>query len=223
MAAHARRRGGARKAVPLPPAPAAPGARGPLASDGRPARELVLARIRAAVAGAEPPGEQPRAYRTEDSRSREEVVALFAERVAEYRATVQRTDDDAGVAALVSGICAEHGARRLGVASGAPARWRPEGFELVEDEALSTAELDTLDGALTGCAVAIAETGSFVLDGGPGQGRRALSLVPDLHVCVVRASRSSASSPRRLSGSRSVAPGQPAHVCPAPRPPPTSS
>jgi iron-sulfur cluster protein len=181
-------RSGARKAVPLPPAPAPPPVReDPLASDGRPARELVLARIRAAVAGAVPPGEQPRAYRTEDSRSREEVVALFAERVAEYRATVQRTDADAGVAALVAGICAEHGAERLGVASGAPAEWRPEGVELVEDEAFSTTELDTLDGALTGCAVAIAETGSFVLDGGPGQGRRALSLVPDLHVCVVRA------------------------------------
>jgi iron-sulfur cluster protein len=181
-------RSGARKAVPLPPAPAPPPVReDPLASDGRPARELVLARIRAAVAGAVPPGEQPRAYRTEDSRSREEVVALFAERVAEYRATVQRTDADAGVAALVAGICAEHGAERLGVASGAPAEWRPEGVELVEDEAFSAAELDTLDGALTGCAVAIAETGSFVLDGGPGQGRRALSLVPDLHVCVVRA------------------------------------
>jgi L-lactate dehydrogenase complex protein LldF len=181
-------RSGARKAVPLPPAPAPPPVReDPLASDGRPARELVLARIRAAVAGAVPPGEQPRAYRTEDSRSREEVVALFAERVAEYRATVQRTDADAGVAALVAGICAEHGAERLGVASGAPAEWRPEGVELVEDEAFSATELDTLDGALTGCAVAIAETGSFVLDGGPGQGRRALSLVPDLHVCVVRA------------------------------------
>ena len=147
----------------------------------------MLARIRAAVAGAEPPGEPPRAYRIEDSRSHEEVVALFAERVAEYRATVQRADDDAGVAALVAQICAEHGARRLGVAPGAPAEWRPEGVELVEDEALSASELDTLGGALTGCAVAIAETGSFVLDGGPGQGRRALSLVPDLHVCVVRA------------------------------------
>jgi L-lactate dehydrogenase complex protein LldG len=57
---------------------------------------------------------------------------------------------------------------------------------LVEDAGLSVAQLDGLDGALTGCAVAIAETGTFVLDGGPGQGRRALTLVPDLHICVVR-------------------------------------
>jgi iron-sulfur cluster protein len=179
---------GARTAVPPPPAPAPAAVReDALASDGRPARELVLARIRAAVAGAEPPAEPPRAYRIEDSRSHEEVVALFAERVAEYRATVQRANDNADIAALVAHVCAEHGARRLGVAPGAPAEWRPEGVELVEDEALSASELDTLDGALTGCAVAIAETGSFVLDAGPGQGRRALSLVPDLHVCVVRA------------------------------------
>ena len=62
--------------------------------------------------------------------------------------------------------------------SGRGARRRP---------GLTAAELDELDGAITGCAVAIAETGTFVLDGGAGQGRRALSLVPDLHVCVVRA------------------------------------
>ena len=60
------------------------------------------------------------------------------------------------------------------------------GLELVEDDGLSVQELDELDGALTGCAVAIAETGTFVLDGGAGQGRRALTLVPDLHICVVR-------------------------------------
>ena len=175
------------RAIPAPPAPAPPARREKaLASDGRPARELVLARIGAALAGAERPGDQPRAYRIEDSRSREEIVELFAERVAEYRATVQRAEGDEAVAALVAQVCADHGAKRLGVAPGAPPEWRPEGVELVEDEGLSAAELDTLDGALTGCAVAIAETGSFVLDGGPGQGRRALSLVPDLHVCVVR-------------------------------------
>ncbi len=177
----------ARSPVTAPPAPPRPAARAELPpGDGLPAREAVLARIRAAVAGAQAPGERPRDYRIEDSRSREEIVALFAERVAEYRATVQRAEGDGGVAALVEGICSQHGVERLGVAPGLPAEWRPAGVELVEDEALSAAELDQLGGALTGCAVAIAETGSFVLDGGAGQGRRALSLVPDLHVCVVR-------------------------------------
>ena len=64
---------------------------------------------------------------------------------------------------------------------------RPDGFELVEDEELAPRELDALDGALTTCAAGCAVTGTIALDGGPGQGRRALSLVPDLHVCVIRA------------------------------------
>jgi L-lactate dehydrogenase complex protein LldF len=172
--------------VPVPPAPPRPERRAAAPDDAGPsARAAVLARIRAAVAAAEPADEHPRDYRTEDTRSREQIVALFAERVAEYRATVARTDGD-GVAALVGQICAGHGVERLGVAPALPNAWRPGGVELVEDEQLSAAQLDRLGGALTGCAVAIAETGSFVLDGGPGQGRRALSLVPDLHVCVVR-------------------------------------
>jgi L-lactate dehydrogenase complex protein LldF len=176
---------GASAAVPVAPAtggPERPEAEPPRAGS---ARDTMLARIRAAVAGVEPADGRPRAYRTGDSRSPDEIAALFAERVAEYRATVQRTDA-AGVAPLVASICAEHGVKRLGLAAGTPPEWRPEGVELVEDEGLDAVELDTLGGALTGCAVAIAETGSFVLDGGPGQGRRALSLVPDLHVCVVR-------------------------------------
>jgi iron-sulfur cluster protein len=149
------------------------------------ARDAMLARIRAAIADAAPPAEEPPSYRTEDSRSRDEIVTVFAERVAEYRATVHRVA--AGdVAARAAAICADHGAARLGVPAGLPAEWRPEGVELVDDDDLTAGELDGLDGAITGCAVAIAETGTFVLDGGPGQGRRALSLVPDLHVCVVR-------------------------------------
>ena len=64
---------------------------------------------------------------------------------------------------------------------------RPDGLELVEDDELAPRELDALDGALTTCAAGCAVTGTIALDGGPGQGRRALSLVPDLHVCVIRA------------------------------------
>ena len=69
--------------------------------------------------------------------------------------------------------------------AGVPPEWRPDGIELVEDGSLSAYELDELDGVLTGCTVAIAETGTIVLSAGPGEGTRALTLVPDLHVCVV--------------------------------------
>jgi L-lactate dehydrogenase complex protein LldG len=72
----------------------------------------------------------------------------------------------------------------IGIAPGLPLELRPA--DAVEDHGLSPRELDALDGVLTGCTVAIAETGTLVLSGGPGEGRRALTLVPDLHVCVVR-------------------------------------
>jgi L-lactate dehydrogenase complex protein LldG len=74
---------------------------------------------------------------------------------------------------------------RLGVPLDLPDAWTPDDVELVPDERLGNAELDALDGALTGCLLAIAETGTIVLDCGPAQGRRALTLVPDLHICVV--------------------------------------
>jgi L-lactate dehydrogenase complex protein LldF len=160
-------------------------------------RADILRRIRDALGDAAPP-EVPRNYRTRDERGRDEIVTLFAERVAEYRATVHRVGED-GVAATVQRIAEEEGARRIGIPADLATEWRPAGpaeraaapaeadaLELVEDDGLSIEQLDALDGALTGCAVAIAETGTFVLDGGVGQGRRALSLVPDLHVCVVR-------------------------------------
>jgi L-lactate dehydrogenase complex protein LldF len=167
---------------------------------GGDARADILLRIRAALGDAAP-ADVPRRYRTADERGRDEIVTLFAERAAEYRATVHRVGE-AEVAERVQRIAEEEGARRVGIPADLARGWRPAEargeppaeargepaaqLELVEDRGLSVRELDELDGALTGCAVGIAETGTFVLDGGPGQGRRALTLVPDLHVCVVR-------------------------------------
>ena len=139
----------------------------------------------------------PRNYRTEDERPRDEIVTLFAERVAEYRATVHRVGatDTAVGSAERGGDRSVHrrggraragsGSRRICRRSGARARPAAASSSSRTTD-LSVQELDELDGALTGCAVAIAETGTFVLDGGAGQGRRALTLVPDLHICVVR-------------------------------------
>ena len=91
----------------------------------------------------------------------------------------------AAVATAIAAICAEHGARRLAVPSDLPGGWLPAGIETLPDP--DVAVLDGLDGVITGCAAAIAETGTIVLDAGAGQGRRALTLVPDLHICVVAA------------------------------------
>ena len=88
---------------------------------------------------------------------------------------------------VVTRLCRDRGVKRMVAPDGLPAQWRPEGVELVDDDGLTARQLDDLDGAVTGCALAIAETGVIVLDGGAGQGRRALTLVPDYHLCVVTA------------------------------------
>ncbi|MEU8193562.1 LUD domain-containing protein [Microbispora amethystogenes] len=148
-------------------------------------RDLILARVRRAVAGV-PDVEIPRAYRGPSGTPGE--IRLFEERLRDYRAVVHVVDE-AGVPERVARSLAERGARRVAVPGGFPAAWTAAvRAERVADEPPPTAaDLDALDGVLTTCAVAVAETGTIVLDAGPGQGRRALSLVPDYHLCVVRA------------------------------------
>jgi L-lactate dehydrogenase complex protein LldG len=145
------------------------------------ARSEVLERVALAISDGSQPTAVPRAYRRAGSLGLDERVALFVERVGEYRADVHRVNADE-IAATVETV----GAGRLAVAPGAPAAWRPAGVELVEDTGLTAAELDRVDGALTGCTAAVAETGTIVLTAQPHEGRRALTLVPDLHICVVR-------------------------------------
>lgn len=156
-------------------------------------RERILARIRSAVAGAEDV-EITRAYRTAPGPAGS--VELFAERVADYRAVVHVVDE-ADVPATIAAALARRGAVRLVVPDGLPPAWTP-GEPVTDDPPLSAAELDRTDGVVTGCAVAIAETGTIVLDTGPGQGRRALTLVPDYHLCVVRAGQIVSGVPEAL-------------------------
>jgi L-lactate dehydrogenase complex protein LldG len=152
------------------------------------ARDTVLARVRTALGHSPPVPDIPRGYRdagTLGAPGNDVAVERFCERVAEYRATVQRVQRG-GLADTVAATCARHGARRIAVPEGAPGEI--PGIELVVDAPpLSPRDLDGLDGVLTGCALAIAETGTIVLDGGARSGRRALTLVPDLHLCVVEA------------------------------------
>ncbi len=149
------------------------------------AREEILQRIATAV-GA-PSTEQPAAggYRRAGTLSHQERIGLFCRRVGEYRAEVHRADE-ADLPTLISSVCSSHDARRLVVPPGIPAAWRGADIELVDDHDLSAADLDAVDGALTGCTAAVAETGTIVLTAGRHEGRRSLTLVPDLHVCVVR-------------------------------------
>ena len=146
------------------------------------ARDEILGRVAGATRGSTRPGAVVREYRREGTLDTESRVALFCRHAGEYRADVQRVDD---VAAAVAAACRTRGARHLAVPAGLPAAWRPGDLELVEDAAMTPHELDALDGVVTGCTLAIAETGTIVLTSAPAEGRRALTLVPDLHVCVV--------------------------------------
>jgi L-lactate dehydrogenase complex protein LldF len=144
------------------------------------ARTTILGRISEALGDHRQQTEISRDYRRTSNEA--DVVELFAERVGEYRATVIR----AASGELASVLADMAKGRRLAIPPDLPNELRPYGSELVLDNGLSAHELDGIDGALTACAIAIAETGTIVLDGGRGQGRRALTLVPDYHLCVVR-------------------------------------
>jgi L-lactate dehydrogenase complex protein LldG len=170
------------------------------------ARDEVLSRIRTALGGqaggaAQEPGAGPQpngshepggsgsppatAYRTQGELAGARLLDMLAERLADYRAAVRRTTP-ADLQATLRAALAERGARRVVVPSGLDLPALP-GTELIVDGDLSSHDLDALDGVITGAAVAIAQTGTIVLDGAPDQGRRAITLVPDYHLCIVHA------------------------------------
>ncbi|MGW2286290.1 LutC/YkgG family protein [Streptomyces phaeochromogenes] len=156
-------------------------------------RDLILARVRRALADVprdDTPYDQAfeRGYlREHGDRSVEQTVDLLAENLADYRARVHRCDAD-GLAATIAGLLAERGSTSVVVPTGLDPEWlAATDVTRVADRLDSTpAELDRVDSVVTACAVAIAETGTIVLDGGPDQGRRRITLVPDHHICVVR-------------------------------------
>jgi L-lactate dehydrogenase complex protein LldG len=156
-------------------------------------RERILGRVRRALADVpqdDTPYEQAvsRDYlREHGERSVEQTVDLLAENLADYRAIVHRTDPEE-LPYLIMRLLAERGPQYVLVPPGLPPEWMSAADPTrVHDRAVSTPhELDKVDSVVTGCAVAIAETGTIVLDGSPDQGRRRITLVPDHHICVVR-------------------------------------
>jgi L-lactate dehydrogenase complex protein LldG len=169
------------------------------------ARDEILARVRGALADGQVPVPIRRDYRTADaapSLAAGELLDLLADRLADYRALVRRCAP-AEVAGTLAAALAGRGARRLVVPDGLPPAWLAgvgDGVELAGDHPpLPAAALDRLDGVVSACAVAIAETGTIVLDAGPGQGRRALSLVPDYHLVVVTAEQVVATVPQGVA------------------------
>ncbi|AYG79245.1 Lactate utilization protein C [Streptomyces hundungensis] len=152
------------------------------------ARDRILARVRAAVDGAPEAPPAARDYLT--SHTPDDPAALLDllhENLADYRALVHRTDP-AGVGPLIGRLLGARGSASVLAPAGLPPEWLAHTTCVrVEDTPDATAaELDAVDSVVTGCALAIAETGTLVLDAGPDQGRRRITLVPDHHICVVR-------------------------------------
>ncbi|WP_396448511.1 lactate utilization protein C [Actinomadura sp.] len=158
------------------------------------AREEVLRRVRYALGGtrgAHPP--VPRGYARRltgaEAETRADVIALFTERVADNRAAVRHVGADEAGTAVAAALWARE-AKQIVVPADLPFGWLAEldGVRALADTpALDIDALAAVDGAVTGCALAVAQTGTVVLDGGRAQGRRALTLVPGFHLCVVRA------------------------------------
>ncbi|WND39618.1 LUD domain-containing protein [Streptomyces sp. BB1-1-1] len=150
-------------------------------------RDRVLGRVRRALAEAPEAPEVTRDYlvsHTPDDPVT--VLDLLHENLVDYRAGVHRGTRQ-GLPSLIGRLLADHGARSVVVPPGLPGAWLADSDarRRYDDPPLTPAELDSADAVVTGCALAVAETGTVVLDAGPGQGRRALTLIPDLHICVV--------------------------------------
>jgi L-lactate dehydrogenase complex protein LldG len=174
------------------------------------ARDDVLGAVRSALgrrpgAPAPAPAEVPRTYRTSTDVAPGSPAAVhrLEDRLVDYRATVVRCRPDQLPATLADQLA---DARSVVVPPGLPAEWldgvRAAGAAVTQDEAgspLSPQALDAVGAVLTGCRVAVADTGTIVLDGGPDQGRRVLTLVPDRHVCVVRTDQVVASVPEAVA------------------------
>ena len=166
------------------------------------AREEILGRIRTALGDDRPVPPVARDYRTTDERSPDELLDVLTDRLEDYKATVVRCAPD-GVAAAVAGAVAGPQGDVV-VAPGVPADWRPDGA--VEDDGRPAVALASYAATVTGVATAIAETGTLVLDGSPLSGRRVLSLLPDMLVCVVEAAQVVGTVPEGLAVLDPIAP-----------------
>jgi L-lactate dehydrogenase complex protein LldG len=176
------------------------------------AREDILSRIRAALQDSPQAPQIPRDYRAASDLDTDALIELLVDRLVDYKAqvaVVPETEVPARIASLLDG------ANSFVVPEGFDAGWLAgtgdDGGSLrrVDSPAapLSVAELDGIDAVVTGSAVAVAETGTIILDGSANQGRRAISLVPDHHICVVKAADITGILPEalgRIDGTRPI-------------------
>jgi L-lactate dehydrogenase complex protein LldG len=159
------------------------------------AKADILNRIRAARATASPLIRPP--VVTPET-PRYEVIEQFAEYAAEYKARVIRVAD-ADLPTAIAEALGARGSERIVIPIDFPRAWLPEGPVYSADEGLPNETLDSMHAVITACAVAIAETGTVVLDAGFAQGRRSITLIPDHHLCLVRENQIVASVPEAIA------------------------
>ena len=182
------------------------------------ARTEIMARIHAALADRPVPPIVERTYQrtgadsathtdTDTDTGTDPTLALFADRVADYRATVELVTQ-ADLPSAIATALAARGVRRLVLPVDLPPEWLAESDveRLTDEPPLSVHDLDAADGVLTGAALGIALTGTIILDAGPAQGRRALTLLPDYHLCIVRADQIVATVPEALAAVNATRP-----------------
>jgi len=162
--------------------------------DASAARTEILRRIRATTGPATDPAVIDaewhairRAYKQAASVDREGLLHQLEDRLRDYDAGVYRTEKS-GLRDLIARILTERGKRKLAIPEGIELGWLPSGFIFQPDTRADLASIDSCDGVLTSATLAIAETGTIVLQDVPGQGRRAITLLPDYHLCIVAAS-----------------------------------
>lgn len=183
------------------------------------AREAILSAVRSALSG-DKAAEVALAYNRAGAMSPAARRDRFLSRLHDYNVHVLRLPDPSGIAAAVAGRLAENGSTRYVCPADLPAEWRPQGVEALDDldsAPLPYAAIEAAPSVVSGCALAIAETGTVALDAGPRQGRRVLSLLPDHHVCIVFERQLVEMVPEALAALKpAIQAGQPVTFCSGP-------
>lgn len=168
-------------------------------------RSVILASIRLSLEAAQPPASIaaeyaaiPRTYAQFSTLSRPALLELFTDRLLEYDAGVYHRTA-AAIPATIAEILTSRSKQGLAIPAGLPSEWLPAGFTFTEADLFDVYQVDKTEGILTACTVAIAETGSIVLQNAAAQGPRILSLVPDYHLCIVFADQVVATVPEAFA------------------------
>lgn len=156
------------------------------------ARETILARVRSALAPKIAPvagRSVARGYRRSGSLDREARLDLFVDRLTDYDATILQVESETNLGEAIASLLQSSGENLVVVAAAFPREWLPPGLQLLIDDPATAggiSELERVEAVVTTCEIAVASTGTILLKHVGSQGRRAITLLPDHHICLVR-------------------------------------